>query len=89
MYTTRTNRPTASQRDAAKRALMLDVAVRFLDAEKDERGYVYRDDATGEMWVSSEDALIELGRMLERGDDEADAYSKWCTWPGTGEPVDA
>ena len=88
MYTNRTNRMTTSQRDAADRALWLDVAVRFLGAEKGERGYVYRDDATGDMWVSSEASLIKLGIMLERGDDEADAYSEWCTWPGTGEPLE-
>lgn len=89
MYTNRSNRPTRSQRDAADRALWLDLAIRFLDAEEHERGYIYRDDATRELWLSSEDALIKLGQMLERGDDEATAYSEWCTWPGTGELVDA
>lgn len=85
MYTNRTNRMTTNKLDAADRALWLDVATRFLGAEENERGYVYRDDATRDMYVSSESALIQLGRMLERGDDEATAYSEWCTWPGTGE----
>ena len=89
MYTNRTNRPTRSQRDAADRALWLDLAIRFLDAEKDERGYIYRDDATRELWLSSASALMQLGQMIARGDDEATAYSHWCTWPGTGELVDA
>jgi hypothetical protein len=89
MYTNRTNRMTTSQHDAADRALWLDVAIRYLDADKVEDGYIYRDDATGDMYRSSEAALVKLGRMLERGDDEATAYSEWCTWPGTGELVDA
>ena len=38
MYTNRTNRTTRSQRDAADRALWLDLAIRFLDAEEHERG---------------------------------------------------
>lgn len=89
MYTNRTNRMTTSQHDAADRALWLKLAIRCLGADQDERGYVYRDDATGDLYVASESALIQLGRMLERGDDEATAYSEWCTWPGTGELVDA
>ena len=89
MYTNRTNRMTTSQHDAADRALWLDLAIRCLNAEEDERGYVYRDDATRDMYVSSANALMQLGQMLARGYDEATAYSEWCTCPGTDELVDA
>lgn len=88
MYTNRTNTLTENQKDAAACAVWLEVAIRCLDAEEVADGYIYRDDATGDLYRTSAKALVKLGKMLERGDDEATAYSEWCSWPGTGELVE-
>jgi hypothetical protein len=80
MYTNRTNPMTTRQCEDADRALWLRLAIKVLRATEHENGWVYRDDATGDRWIVAERDLLKLGRMLERGDDEATAYSEWCSW---------
>ena len=87
-----------------RREERLEAAVAYLQAAEveiaGERWFLYRDDATGDCYVSTEGAMVDLGADLElprrraAGEDgrprsEADAYSHWCSIPGSGEEAPA
>lgn len=53
------------------------IAAAHLRATRTDRGYVYRDDATGRRYRVTARAMAALGAMLAAGCP--DAYSEWCS----------
>jgi hypothetical protein len=72
-----TKNPMIHTNPPGNRADWLALAINHLDADEHERGFVYRDDATRKLYVTTERDLVLLGKMLARL--EPDAYSYWCT----------
>lgn len=69
----------------------LHAAITYLDADQiADNAYVYRDDATGQNYVTDADDLEDLGAALttalESGGSRADTYSEWCSV--TGHPTE-